>query len=88
MDFPTAIEANKLTTQSNNYIFDMIVEDIKPYILSSNKFYVKYTLDTNEKYNNSSKLITFLINKGYKVKLIESDCQWDSFISYLEIKWY
>ena len=87
MDFPTAIEANKLTTQSNNYIFDMIVEDIKPYILSSNKFYVKYTLDTNEKYNNSSKLITFLINKGYKVKLIESDCQWDSFISYLEIKW-
>jgi len=87
MDFPTAIEANKLTTQSNNYIFDMIVEDIKPYILSSNKFYVKYTLDTNEKYNNSSKLITFLINKGYKVKLIESDCQWDSFIPYLEIKW-
>ena len=87
MDFPTAIEANKLTTQSNNYIFDMIVEDIKPYILSSNKFYVKYTLDTNEKYNNSSKLITFLINKGYKVNLIESDCQWDSFIPYLEIKW-
>ena len=87
MNFPTAIEANRLTTQSNNYIFDMILEDIKPYILSSNKFCTKYTLDTNDKYNISSKIITFLKDKGYKVRLMESDCQWDSFTPYLEIKW-
>ena len=86
MDFPTANQARQLLIQSNKYFLDIALNEIKSMITEARKSFVDYTLE-GDIYKINSQIISFLIDKGYSVELVEPNCQRDMFTPYLSIRW-
>ncbi len=89
MDFPTAIQARENIDKFNNELFNNLINSIKHKILNADKPKLDYVLDYTQ-FNNDTlinKVLKFLREKGYKVELVFSTCQWDTHDPYIRIEW-
>lgn len=89
MDFPTAVQARDNINKFNNELFNNLINSIKHKILNSDKPKLDFVLDYTQLNNDTliNNVIKFLREKGYRVELVYSTCQWDIHDPYIRIEW-